>query len=114
MAKTRGWGGSDRYRFALFSAPYSSFEGVSFSGCTIVLFGAGTQPARNGNVSDPVECQLIGRWRIVEADLWDRAYLDLAGPAYLEIADKGWAEFAFGAIEATAELEYGRTIVFFR
>ena len=65
-------------------------------------------------MSDPVECQLIGRWRIVEADLWDRAYLDLAGPAYLEIADKGWAEFAFGAIEATAELEYGRTIVFFR
>jgi hypothetical protein len=91
-----------------------SFERVSFSGCTIVLFGAGTQAARNGNVSDPVECQLIGRWPIVEADLWDRAYLDLAGPAYLEIADKGWAEFAFGAIEATAELEYGRTIVFFR
>jgi hypothetical protein len=65
-------------------------------------------------VSDPVECQLIGRWRIVDADLWDHAYLDLAGPAYLEIADNGWAEFAFGAVEATAELEYGRTIVFFR
>src|ERR1700704_4167321 len=79
MAKPRGWGGSDRYRFALFSAPYSSFERVSFSGCTIVLFGAGTQAARNGNVSNPVECQLIGRWPIVEADLWDRAYLDLAG-----------------------------------
>ena len=65
-------------------------------------------------MSDPVECQLIGRWRIVEADLWEPAYLDLAGPAYLEIADNGWAEFAFGAIEATAEPEYGRTIVFFR
>ena len=65
-------------------------------------------------MSDRVECQLIGRWRIVEADLWDRAYLDLAGPAYLEIADNRLAEFAFGAIEATAELEYGRTIVFFR
>ena len=62
-------------------------------------------------MSDPVECQLIGRWRIVDADLWDRAYLDLAGPAYLEIADNGWAEFAFGAVEATAELE---SIVFFR
>ena len=65
-------------------------------------------------MSEPVECQLIGRWRIVEADLSDRAYLDLAGPAYLEIADNGRAESAFGAIEATAELEYGRTIVFFR
>jgi hypothetical protein len=26
-------------------------------------------------------CQLIGRWRIVEADLWDRDYLDLVEPA---------------------------------
>ena len=65
-------------------------------------------------MSDPVECQLIGRWRIGEAELWEPAYLDLAGLAYLEIADNGWAEFAFGAIEATAEPEYGRTIVFFR
>ena len=29
-------------------------------------------------------------------------------------AKNGWAEFAFGAAEATAELEYGRAIVFFR
>jgi hypothetical protein len=29
----------------------------------------------------PAGCQLIGRWRIVEADLWDRDYLDLDGPA---------------------------------
>ena len=25
----------------------------------------------------PMACRLIGRWRIVEADLWDRGYLDL-------------------------------------
>jgi hypothetical protein len=24
-----------------------------------------------------VGCELLGRWRIVEADLWDRDYLDL-------------------------------------
>ena len=29
------------------------------------------------------DCRLIGRWRIVEADLWDRDYLDLRGPATL-------------------------------
>ena len=29
----------------------------------------------------PANCRLIGRWRIVEADLWDRAHLDLCGPA---------------------------------
>jgi hypothetical protein len=25
--------------------------------------------------------KLVGRWRIVEADIWDRQYLDLCGPA---------------------------------
>ncbi len=33
----------------------------------------------------PANCSLIGRWRIVEADLWDRAHLDLCGPAMLTI-----------------------------
>ena len=28
----------------------------------------------------PANCRLIGRWRIVESDLWDRAHLDLSGP----------------------------------
>ena len=35
-------------------------------------------------MSAPAGCQLIGRWRIVEADLWDRGYLDLGGPAILK------------------------------
>jgi hypothetical protein len=61
-----------------------------------------------------VGCQLIGRWRIVEADLWDRDYLDLVEPAYLEIAKGGDGEFAFGAVNATMEIEYGDSIVFFR
>jgi hypothetical protein len=26
-----------------------------------------------------VGCQLVGRWRIVDADLWDRVYFDLDG-----------------------------------
>ena len=30
-------------------------------------------------MSAPMNCQLIGRWRIVEADIWDRDYLDLCG-----------------------------------
>jgi len=60
----------------------------------------------------PATCELVGQWRIVEADLWDRDYLDLAGPAYFRVGSDGWAEFAFGAVEATAEIEYGRTIAF--
>ena len=43
-------------------------------------------------MTDPVaSCELIGRWRIVEADLWDRDYLDMVEPAYLEIGGDGWA-----------------------
>lgn len=59
-------------------------------------------------------CELLGRWRIVEADLWDRDYLDLVEPAYLQIGGDGWAEFAFGVVTADGQLEYSRTIVFFR
>ena len=58
--------------------------------------------------------QLIGRWRIIKADLWDRDYLDLVEPAYLQISRNGWAEFAFGALTAGGQIEYFRTSVFFR
>ncbi len=63
-------------------------------------------------MSGPAGCQVTGRWRIVEADLWDRGYL--VEPAYLQIGGDGLAEFAFGALNATADLEYGRSVVFFR
>jgi hypothetical protein len=64
-------------------------------------------------MSAPADCQLIGRWRIVEADLWDRDYLDLVEPAYATFNNDGRGEFAFGAINATMELEYAHRIVFF-
>jgi hypothetical protein len=65
----------------------------------------------------PAGCQLIGRWRIFAADIWDREYLDLVEPAYLEIGSNGNGEFALGVINATATrgLEYSRgSSVFFR
>lgn len=65
-------------------------------------------------MTGPQTCDIIGRWRIVEADLWDRDYLDLDQPAYLKIGDDGWAEFAFGVVQASGAIEYSRTIVFFR
>ena len=61
----------------------------------------------------PMDCQLIGRWRIVEADLWDRDYLDLVEPADLTIGADGHGEIAFGAMQAGLELEYSRSTVFF-
>ena len=61
----------------------------------------------------PSNCRLIGRWRIVEADIWDRAYLDLSGPATLTITAQG-GEIAFGAMEAGLEVEYARDSIGFR
>ena len=58
-------------------------------------------------------CELLGRWRIVEADLWDHGYLDLVEPAYMTFAKNGRGEFAFGVVNATMELGYGQRIVFF-
>lgn len=60
-----------------------------------------------------VTCAVIGKWRIFEADLWDRDHLDLVESAYLEIRGDGFGEIAFGALEAGLDLEYGRRIVFF-
>lgn len=60
----------------------------------------------------PRDCHLVGRWRIVEADLWARDYLDLVEPAYIAFGANGRGEFAFGAVQGTMDLAYGRDIVF--
>ena len=44
-------------------------------------------------MSAPAECEVIGRWRIVEADLWDRDYLDLVDPAFIASAGAGMASW---------------------
>jgi phage major head subunit gpT-like protein len=64
-------------------------------------------------MSAPANCQLVGRWRIVEADIWDRGYLDLCGPATIKITDHGRGEIAFGAMQATLDIEYSRNSVGF-
>jgi hypothetical protein len=60
-----------------------------------------------------MDCRLVGRWRIVEADLWDRDYLDLVAPATMTIGAGGHGEIAYGAMQASLELEYSRSTVFF-
>jgi hypothetical protein len=56
---------------------------------------------------------LIGKWRIVEADLWDRDYLDLVEPASITIRADGHGEIAFGAMQASLDLEYSPSTVSF-
>lgn len=64
-------------------------------------------------MSAPADCQLIGRWRIVEADLWDCGYLNLSGPATVTIGADNTGEIAFGALQASLDLNYGPSMVFF-
>lgn len=61
----------------------------------------------------PMGCRLIGRWRIVAADIWERDYLDLCGPAILDIRPDGHGEIAFGAFQASLDLAYGYSDVSF-
>src|SRR4029077_10816056 len=75
--------------------------------------GAVAEAAGGLRVKAPANCRLIGRWRIVEADLWDRAHLDLCGPAALTITAQD-GEIAFGALEAVLEVEYARDSIGFR
>ena len=60
-----------------------------------------------------LECELIGRWRIVESDMWAVDHLDLVKPASITIRDDGHGEIAFGALQAGLDCEYSPTIVHF-
>ena len=64
-------------------------------------------------MSGLADCQVIGRWRIVGSDTWDRDYLDLVEPAFINIDRGGRGELAFGVVNASLDLEYSRTMVFF-
>ena len=61
-----------------------------------------------------MNCRLIGQWRIVEADLWERDHLDLGGPAEISIQPDGHGHIAFGALQAGLDLQYSRSMVFFQ
>jgi hypothetical protein len=62
-------------------------------------------------MSAPANCRLIRRWRIVEAGFWDRDHLHLSGPAIITITNRGRGEIAFGALQASLNIEYGRSSV---
>ena len=46
--------------------------------------------------------QLVGRWRITEADLWERDFLDLVGPATMTIKADGHGEIALAPSRPTS------------
>jgi hypothetical protein len=42
---------------------------------------------------------VLGRWRIVEAELWDCQDLDLVAPAFIQFDKDGMGRFGFIAVE---------------
>lgn len=45
----------------------------------------------------------VGKRRIIETSAWDRAYLNLVGPAFIAVDANGHGEMAFGALEASLD-----------
>ncbi|MEQ8733061.1 MAG: hypothetical protein RIF45_08670 [Hyphomicrobiales bacterium] len=58
------------------------------------------------------QCAVIGTWRIIEADLWDRDFLDLVEPAFITFTRMG-GDFAFGAVTGAMDCSYSKTMAFF-
>ena len=61
-------------------------------------------------MTSPAECEVIGRWRIVSSDVWERDYLDLVQPAFIPIGQDGRGELAFGAANASLDLDEGDAV----
>jgi hypothetical protein len=55
---------------------------------------------------DPKSHPLLGKWRIVEMEMWDSAYIDLVEPGYIAFGPRGQGDFAFGAVTASLDLWY--------
>lgn len=49
----------------------------------------------------------VGRWRIVEMDVWDSDFLDLVEEAHLIFQRKSDGEIAFGALKGFVDVRHG-------
>src|SRR4051795_2772177 len=49
----------------------------------------------------------VGRWRIVEMDVWDNDFLDLVEEAHLTLTGEADGEIAFGARQGVLDVRYG-------
>src|ERR1700723_3023188 len=83
--------------------------GLHLRGCRLQS-RAVAQAHRRADMSAPANCKLVGRWRIVQADIWERDHLDLCRPAMMRITGHGRGEIAFGALQAGADIEYSGSV----
>jgi nucleoside-diphosphate-sugar epimerase len=73
----------------------------------------GATTAGNSGKIDQTRHPLIGKWRIVEMEGFDRDYIDLVELGYITFDTRGGGEFAFGAVTGNLELWYARRSVEF-
>lgn len=50
-----------------------------------------------------MKASFIGRWRIIEMELWDQEFIDLDGPGHITFARIGRGEMHFGAVNLTLD-----------
>jgi hypothetical protein len=50
-----------------------------------------------------LKTSFIGRWRIVEMELWDQEFIDLEGPGHITFTRGGGGELHFGAVNVTLD-----------
>ena len=48
--------------------------------------------------------KILGKWRIIEASMWDQDYLDLCEPAFILFDPNGESEMAYGAMNACLDI----------
>ena len=68
------------------------------------------------NVTQKLPHPVVGKWRIMESDQWDKDYLDLVEPAKAIFADpnsKNHSEITFGVVDVLLALEYSPTMMAF-
>jgi hypothetical protein len=56
---------------------------------------------------------LVGKWRIVDMELWDPEFIDLLGPGYIVFDDEGDGEFRFGAVTGALDCSYAKASIHF-
>lgn len=47
--------------------------------------------------------EYLGRWRIIEMEMWDRNYIDLVVPGYILFEENDSGEFQFGTVEGSLD-----------
>jgi hypothetical protein len=54
----------------------------------------------------PRKRSLIGKWRIIKMELWDKDYLDMVEPAYIQFKANGLGEFKFGCVACGTDCDF--------